>query len=577
VQPLIDLEVLATLVANGDMVPALDEALAAWRIARAAVLADIVDAVSVRVDVAPIAGDDPPAFHAAWLARAKLGRAADAGVLLQALMRALPGRQKRYWEPGTAAVRYAALLERYAALDERGDDPRAARRLLTLLEQTPITGGWLPEDTATVYDPAVRLVARAADERLLDDARRLAARPTARAQVVRAYLASAMPDVVARTQASIDARARSGASFDADLAERILADLGGPTRQAARPTRGDEEALFAEVCRDPDDDGPREVLGDLWTERGDPRGELVSLQMALARGRGGDAEQKKARAIVRAHDKAWLGDLALVTKSRVFARGFLESFELLQNAAADAEAWTSAAQHPGLGTVREITKGKANETHYRRFVFSPAASALRSLVVISKAMLADVCARGTPWTISRLTLAFAPDKKSLELVDRTASLPHLTELIVGTTAAALPKVTAMCERLERLPSLHTIGVRPLRWYDETEPLAEWLDAARGRLARAGSVLVDADHERAVSARRGQRGGLVLDLVTAHLYFGREFLPLLRDVEALSLRLPDGVDAPLAQDASDAWRTLRSVERQHVTMDAGWRALLRPDD
>lgn len=574
-EPRIDLAVLAGLVARDDTVAALDEALAAWRSARAGVLADIVEALSSRVEVTPISGADAAAFHAAWLARAALGRGADAGALLSTLMRSLPGEQRRFWEPGTAAVRYASLLERYAALHARADDPRTARRLLTLLEQTPITGGWLPEDTSTVYDPAVGLLARIADERLVDDVRRLAARPMARAQVVRAYLASALPDVVAATQAGIDARAGAGAAFDADLAARILAELGGPTHKAPRAALEDEHALFAEVCRDPDDDGPRAVLGDLWTERGDPRGELVSLQLALAHGRAGDAEDKQARAIVRAHDKAWLGDLALVTKSRVFSRGFLDAFELLQNSAADAEVWENAARHPGLGTVREITKGKANETHYRRFVFSPAASALRSLVVISKGMLADVCAREAPWPIARLTLAFAPDKKSMDLVDRTASLPCLSELVVGTTAATLPKVTSMFERLERLPSLDTVGVRPLRWYDETQALAAWLDAARGSLSRAGSVLVDADHQRTVRARKGPRGGLVIELTTAHLHFGREFLPLLRHVEALSLSLPDGIDVMLGQDADDAWRTLSAVDRAAVTMDAGWRALLAP--
>lgn len=51
-------------------------------------------------------------------------------------------------------------------------------------------------------------------------------------------------------------------------------------RGAARETPGAIEArLFEEIARSPDDDAPRHVLADLFLERGDPRGEFISVQL----------------------------------------------------------------------------------------------------------------------------------------------------------------------------------------------------------------------------------------------------------------------------------------------------------
>ena len=44
-----------------------------------------------------------------------------------------------------------------------------------------------------------------------------------------------------------------------------------------------DDALLAAIYADPDDDAPRHVLADALIDRGDPRGEFISMQ--LARGR----------------------------------------------------------------------------------------------------------------------------------------------------------------------------------------------------------------------------------------------------------------------------------------------------
>ncbi|MBA3541481.1 MAG: TIGR02996 domain-containing protein [Deltaproteobacteria bacterium] len=50
----------------------------------------------------------------------------------------------------------------------------------------------------------------------------------------------------------------------------------------------DERDLIAAVAEAPDDDAPRLVYADWLMERGDPRGELVALQCALARADAAD-------------------------------------------------------------------------------------------------------------------------------------------------------------------------------------------------------------------------------------------------------------------------------------------------
>jgi len=81
------------------------------------------------------------------------------------------------------------------------------------------------------------------------------------------------------------------------------------------------EAIYA----DPFDDAARMVYADFLTEREDPRGELISLQLARAGGRATEDSIKREKSLIRKHGKAWLGqfDRVLAKDHRVFERGFL--------------------------------------------------------------------------------------------------------------------------------------------------------------------------------------------------------------------------------------------------------------
>jgi uncharacterized protein (TIGR02996 family) len=79
----------------------------------------------------------------------------------------------------------------------------------------------------------------------------------------------------------------------------------------------DTSALFDAVYANPDDDAPRQVLADRLIEVGDPRGELIMLQL-----RGGD--HLREQRLLRKHRVVWLGELASMVdpKTARFRRGF---------------------------------------------------------------------------------------------------------------------------------------------------------------------------------------------------------------------------------------------------------------
>ncbi|HVH98151.1 MAG TPA: TIGR02996 domain-containing protein [Enhygromyxa sp.] len=85
---------------------------------------------------------------------------------------------------------------------------------------------------------------------------------------------------------------------------------------------GDE--LLAAILANPQVDEHRRVYADWLSERGDPRGEFILLQLMEHDRRATKLSRERARQLIRMHAKAWLGPLdhVLDRKSVVFERGF---------------------------------------------------------------------------------------------------------------------------------------------------------------------------------------------------------------------------------------------------------------
>src|SRR4051794_33016860 len=74
------------------------------------------------------------------------------------------------------------------------------------------------------------------------------------------------------------------------------------------------QALEEALVESPDDLATHRAYADLLIEQGDPRGELISVQLALeAEGRSAEERQRlKAREaeLLASHQREWLGGLA---------------------------------------------------------------------------------------------------------------------------------------------------------------------------------------------------------------------------------------------------------------------------
>lgn len=137
---------------------------------------------------------------------------------------------------------------------------------------------------------------------------------------------------------------------DAVLLGELAAILELESSRAAEKTRDD---FLREIWQTPLDDGPREVFADWLLERGDPWGELITLQIARWRQGPATTKTRRERALLDEHAHEWLGVLepvVLSTNAR-FERGFLYSCKVHWRRLAAAPTLMT---HPAWATLREF-------------------------------------------------------------------------------------------------------------------------------------------------------------------------------------------------------------------------------
>jgi uncharacterized protein (TIGR02996 family) len=304
--------------------PALEALIDAWRATPCMKLAALIARVSARlaVDPAPLRGRSRDA-HLAWESRAKRPALDDIPTLLDTL----------------TDVQSAAATERIAMVAKWPADPRIDAALLALVDRLPFQAQTTRPFWRTVFDRlrATRDVGVVAQlERQID---RIAENtPPTTAQWFCGQLRRLIDDL--QPLANAPPPPAPPAEMLRALDEAIAAlDRGAPR---------DLDALLAEVHAHPDDDAPRLVYADALLERGDPRGELITLQCRLAGALGDPALRVRERELLREHGDAWLGALApIVMPHYVFERGFLamctidgRKLELVRRLAGDP-AWAT--------------------------------------------------------------------------------------------------------------------------------------------------------------------------------------------------------------------------------------------
>ncbi len=185
--------------------------------------------------------------------------------------------------------------------------------------------------------------------------------------------------------------------------------------------------FFRAVYANPADDGAKQVLADVLMEAGDPRGELIALQMSPRRSR--KAELKLERLFER-HRAQFLGPLSAVVSERgqVWENGFLVECSLTLDGRLRDE--------PSLATLRTV-RLLNRETDVPLELLGPHCRAVREVRGVSRQAVVPLFAhdRSLPfWTVALEGPGNAEAWSPVELdaVRVARALPDLRHLSLTT-------------------------------------------------------------------------------------------------------------------------------------------------
>jgi uncharacterized protein (TIGR02996 family) len=468
---------------DGNFPAALEFARVAWENSRAPSLAALVERISSRL----------PTAVADW----------------QRAPRGLDGTTlPAYLDSILLKVRFPETLRRLDILEDLPPDPRIAAFLTGLVLRPPFTAdssrkGWRSIER--------QLTGQHADPRTLS-----ALEPVA-ATYTNIFGSTPMGEQMQRrVQAMVAAlRERFPAIADDAAAAEFVARLEAATPPTAAPAGLSEAELLAAVYENPDRDEPRLVYADWLLERGNPRGELIVLQCKRHRGETlAPAEEKRERALLAKHARAWHGPLSEVLKGSRFRRGFVESGVLLPRTPRAAAA---AINHPAWATVRKLDLHLyCRDQNAVDILVQPALRGLRVLGdATPSAIEALVGLRDHGLEIistGNLHYQLDPEQSPWPTLLKAPGLPRLQELHIELPPG-YPPTRQMPERwapvLEalwssplgaRLPCLRVSGLL----FNQLDAWVAWLAAHRPPAACKVEVELNSDEET-VRVRKGKAG------------------------------------------------------------------------
>ncbi len=221
---------------------------------------------------------------------------------------------------------------------------------------------------------------------------------------------------------------------------------------------GDVSELEAQIAADPEELARYAVLGDALVRAGDPRGELIALQLAAQAqppGKAADKLRAAAEAHFAAHAKAFLGPLAPHAARLTWRSGFIRRMELAASARVDVAALLpQALAHPSGRFVVELALQVDGAAEGARLLAALAAAAPRSLRDLDLILRGELGAElgpllpRVPWlerlnvTAQRIEIG-APSLPALRRL-RLAALTLTSTCVQALAEAAWPAL----ERLE---------------------------------------------------------------------------------------------------------------------------------
>lgn len=353
--------------------------------------------------------------------------------------------------------------QRLGAL-ERRRDPRIAAQLVAWCATPP----W----HATGAQPFYReLFARLV---LIADPRSIASLPKAKTAMAKkikgASMRTWMGNQIGKCAAAIAARYPEGVPALAAKQRALVTKAGKaiaaggaavivPVKQSRATVAAD--ALLAAIHANPHDDAPRQVYADVLSEKGDPRGEFITMQLARSGRAPTPAEKVAELKALKKHAKTWLAEISPMLTSMAqrlqvgpqqaigsigFERGFLTSM-FLGGREKDIERCVGASV---LATLENL----ALDRHGAIVLERAQLPALRRLRVPQE-LVSAISASPIAAQLEELQLEGAPSPEARDAIPLLRAFPTLHALairffnndpvttLVATVRAAvsLPKVT----------------------------------------------------------------------------------------------------------------------------------------
>jgi uncharacterized protein (TIGR02996 family) len=451
-----ELEQARVAMATENWGAALDVLLAGWLARRAPRIADVIDRVSSRLPHEPVRGKTVKARTESWLALAGRRSPRDVGSIL-----ATPWPKK--WQDCVPLVE---------ALGGYPDDPRIAVALASIVQATP-TDSWA---SIAFYRPLLALIGRIRDPRT---------KPMLAADLAKAktrFWDQRQRPVVQSTHDALDEAPMLESLEEAALA-RLEAFFASEVK-AEQSSEKNEADFLAAIYAAPDDDTPRAVYADWLTERGDPRGEFITLQLSRS-----EATRKRENALLKKHGRAWAGELDRVVdkEGRVFRRGFLTEVVVLRDPTRDGVPQVIAL--PEWQLVATIAQGYGTYGFGRALPTAPWLGRVRALWGVAEPYLAKYVSPSLE--LIHFDPTEDPSPEILEVRARLSqNLPRLKQLGLGVRSGTLASYLAQ----PLPPSVDRLIV--VSWAEAIGDLARVLEDAKVSVA----VL---EHRREHYARGGQ--------------------------------------------------------------------------
>ena len=465
---------LRTAIEGKDWGGALAAALAWWRDTRAPEIADLVDALGAHCTLPA-----PPKreLHAWWMLHAStynpvhvtaLARRANDRMLRSDVKFA----EVREWYAGNAVVKqliepYAEathtifagnlnVIHRLAAMFTWAPDPRAAQICARWFAEGRLY--WSMPDFVSITPKFYELLAEhmiaLRDTRVERWIASTLAHPRGRTPALRAHQAA-----LARRVLDALADATLLADPDRDQVRAWCRELAQPVDDRIER---EEQALWEEVMRDPDDLGTRLVLADALIEQDDPRGHVIAMQCNPDR-----RVQREARRLLDEHWFEFFGDAALVIDKRdcEFRAGMLD---VLAIGVRDAPDWAyvTLARHRELAAVRWLRVG-------RHVTGEQVVRVLRDLprpparLTLARNGLELMHAR-KPWPMREIELRYRQSvvagptlEDALRMLGET--FPELEQLVIDTYREPRESIALVPRLPELFPGLQTIALQDRDW------------------------------------------------------------------------------------------------------------------